>query len=179
MNEISLLIKLIIFNLVFFFFWYLATFRSFQIIHFGAVKIVLTIALISSFLWLIPKIIVFSDFYSFNFILLIKFIYFLEIFCPHTIHQFTVNKKMHYIFGVFTEMTTTIWRIIPASFVTFLLYILFYVALSIVIDFLFARLLKCLPHISSFRKLIPFCPIISEIIEKIQMYRAPIKCETK
>jgi hypothetical protein len=30
MNEISLLIKLIIFNLVIFFFWYLATFRSFR-----------------------------------------------------------------------------------------------------------------------------------------------------
>jgi hypothetical protein len=43
MNEISLLIKLIIFNLVIFFFWYLATFRSFQIIHFVVVKIVLTI----------------------------------------------------------------------------------------------------------------------------------------
>ena len=33
MNKISLLIKLIIFNLVIFFFWYLATFRSFQIIQ--------------------------------------------------------------------------------------------------------------------------------------------------
>jgi hypothetical protein len=62
MNEISLLIKLIIFNLVIFFFWYLATFRSFQIIHFVVVKIVLTIALIWSSLWLIPKIIEFSDF---------------------------------------------------------------------------------------------------------------------
>ena len=61
MNEISLLIKLIIFNLVIFSFWYLATFRSFQIIHFVVVKIVLTIALIWSSLWLIPKIIEFSD----------------------------------------------------------------------------------------------------------------------
>ena len=33
MNEISLLINLIIFNLVIFFFWYLALFRSFQVIH--------------------------------------------------------------------------------------------------------------------------------------------------
>jgi hypothetical protein len=32
MNEISLLIKLIIFNLVIFFFWYLATFRSMKLI---------------------------------------------------------------------------------------------------------------------------------------------------
>ena len=62
MNEISILIKLIIFNLVIFFFWYLATFRSFQIIHFVVVKIVSTIALIWSSLWLIPKIIEFSDF---------------------------------------------------------------------------------------------------------------------
>ena len=45
MNEISLLIKLIIFDLVIFFFWYLATFSSFQIIHF-VVKIMFTIVLI-------------------------------------------------------------------------------------------------------------------------------------
>ena len=46
MNEISLLIKLIIFDLVIFFFWYLATFSSFQIIHFVVVKIMFTIVLI-------------------------------------------------------------------------------------------------------------------------------------
>jgi hypothetical protein len=28
------------------------------------------------------------------------------------IYQLTVNEMMHYIFGVFTEMTTTIWRFI-------------------------------------------------------------------
>jgi hypothetical protein len=48
--------------LIIVFFWYLATFRSFQIIHFVVVKIALTIALIWSSLWLIPKIIEFSDF---------------------------------------------------------------------------------------------------------------------
>jgi hypothetical protein len=97
MNEISLSVKLIIFNLVILFFWYLATFRSFQIIHFRVVKIVLTIALISSSLWLIPKIIVISDFD----IVLISFCYGVDILTISQIENQLQWKVLHRI--IYTE----------------------------------------------------------------------------